>query len=71
VDDHRWGDLLEYLLITLLGLFIGLTTKPVTGKPKNFVELARQYARITGLMIGIGGWFPVLHLLIDILSDHH
>jgi hypothetical protein len=66
--EYSWTDLVEYVLITLVGLFVGLTTRPVIGRPKNLADLARRYARITGLMIGIGGWIPVIHLLVKLLS---
>jgi len=63
--EPGWSEIVEMSIVCLLALIVGIVTK--VGERRDDADLGyiiRRYARILGLMIGIGGWVGVIHLLL-------
>jgi hypothetical protein len=68
VDEYSWQTLIMSVAINIAALWIAITTKLGERKPNDIGYILRKYAKITGWMIGIGGWFGTLHLLAILMG---
>lgn len=68
MSQPTWGMFGALVIINLLALRLGLTTRvgPKANDPRP--RMLRTMARNTGLIIGIGGWVPAIGMLVDLLK---
>ena len=67
IDEYSWGTFIGSIVINSIGLYIGITTKLGERRPNDLGYVLRRGAKITGWIIGVGGWFGTLHLLAILL----
>ena len=68
MSEPTWGWFGALVVINLLGLLLGTTTKVGQGGGDPRADMFRQIARRTGRIIGIGGWLPTILMLMDLLK---
>jgi len=72
MEEYSWSTLVLMVLGSVVGLWVGITTKPGSRKPSDPYGLAyslRWYARISGYLLGIGGLIGAIHLLTILLRN--
>jgi uncharacterized membrane protein YfcA len=71
LEEYSWGTLVAIALMSIVGLWVGITTKPVrtANDPYGLAYTFRWYARVSGYLIGIGGSIIAIRLLIILLRN--
>ena len=62
-----WGWFIGIVIINILALYMGITTKVDSADPR--VRMLKGHARNVGFIVGIGGWLIAIRVLLILLKQ--